>query len=58
MTAAYNRMIWLMRWHIARFLIHAGLGIAPDGVVRDLLFRYLDAFSDEIMTAVHKRGNS
>ena len=51
MSDALKRQSWLLRWHVARFLIHLGIAIAPDGPVRDLLLRYLEAFGDEILRA-------
>lgn len=51
MSDALQRRCWLLRWHVARFFIHLGIAIAPDGPARDLLLRYLNAFGDEILRA-------
>lgn len=40
--------LWLARWDVARFLIHLGLWVAPDGPARDDLLAVLWAFGNQV----------
>lgn len=45
-------MMWRIRWHIARFLVHLGLHIAPRGPARDLFVSALERESAAILRAL------
>lgn len=48
----YSKLIWMARWHVARAAIHAALWLAPRGAARDRLMAYIEAFGDEVATAI------
>lgn len=47
------KALWYARWHLARWLVHGGLVIAPKGPARDLLVGYLNAYGREVMETIH-----
>lgn len=49
------RIWWLSRWHVARAMVHVALGIAPKGAARDRLIAHIEAFANEVYTAIRSR---
>ena len=47
-----KKTIWYARWHLARWMIHTALWIAPRGKARDLLVAYITGYGHEIMEAL------
>lgn len=44
-----------LRWHVARWMIHAAIRVAPSGPARAALVAHLEAFGAEVMRALAER---
>ena len=52
-----TRVLWFTRWHIARWMIHTALHIAPHSKAKTLLLAYLNGYGQEIMDAIGIHGS-
>jgi hypothetical protein len=44
--------VWYARWHLANWMVHAALKVAPKGPARTLLVDYLNAYGREVLDAI------
>lgn len=51
-TDRISRLAWFVRWHVARWMIHAALRIAPAGPARTLLVDHLNAYGRALLAAL------
>ena len=50
-----SRLAWFARWHVARWMIHTALRIAPAGPARSLLVDHLNAYGRTVLAALEAK---
>jgi len=53
-----GKLVWFARWHVARWMVHTALTIAPKGPPRTLLVGYLNAYGREVMEALSEHSDA
>jgi hypothetical protein len=47
-----SRLAWFARWHVARWMIHTAMRIAPAGPAQTLLVDHLNAYGRTVLAAL------